>query len=292
MENLSKFEVIRHGHKQGEQLSEKGREEALEKAKEIYGNIESLPQSAVVCLFSSNIGRSIDTKNTIEGELRNIMSGDENTEFIAINDVEKIKELANDLSKRIVITETAPQTSLSWKTTEEHPADEAFDKYKKRYGTEDAAGKVWIARENELPALKEEFRAKYPEVDSEDIKPSEYKMTPEEFVISFLKFFERVNESAKKNFPERPVYIVAVSHNFNADFLTLALLDMPLSVASINELGGDFRGFVESSKFTIKDNEISSEYRGKEVESHKTIDDIRKDLQSGMEERKAEWSLN
>lgn len=291
MEKFSQFEVIRHGHKQGEHLSEQGREEAIEKAKEIYGNLESLPQSAVVCLFSSNIGRSIDTKNAIEGELRNIMSGDENTEFIAISDVEKIRELANDLSKRIVITETAPQTSLSWKTSEEHPADEAFDKYKKRYGTEDAAGKVWIAREDEIPTLKEEFKEKYPEVDSEDIKPSEYRMTPEEFVISFLKFMERVNESAKKNFPDRPVYIVAVSHNFNADFLTLALLDMPLNLSSINELGGSFRGFVESSKFTIKDEGISSEYRGKEVESDKTIEDIRKDLQVGMEERKREWGL-
>ncbi len=64
-----------------------------------------------------------------------------------------------------------------------------------------------------------------------------------------------------------------------------------MNVSSINELGGDFRNFVESSKFTIENKKITTEYRGKKIETHKTIDDIRKDLPASIAERKREWGI-
>jgi hypothetical protein len=57
----------------------------------------------------------------------------------------------------------------------------------------------------------------------------------------------------------------------------------------VNQLGGDFRKFTESSQFTLKDDELSVDYRGESAQNQKTISDVQEELQKSMEERKAEW---
>ncbi len=289
MTHETSFEIIRHGDKQGKELSEKGREQARSKAREIYGEIRLMPPDAVVCLFSSNVGRAQRTEEEIVNALRELCVGDQDIEILSVQELKKIEEAKEQGQKKIVIVDTAPQMGLGFDEKND-PAEAAFNKYHARYQDENAIGKIWIARAQELPALKAELHAQYPGVDSSDINPADFIKLPEEFVLNFLRFLRRMVQISRKHFPDRPAHIVGVSHNYNADLPTLVLMGKPLNVASINELGGTFRDFMESSEFIFgEDGKTSVTYRREKTEIHQSIEEAIKTLKKSLEERKKEW---
>lgn len=281
------FEMMRHGHKQGEGLSQLGVEQAGEKAREIYNKIKALPEDAVVCLFSSNIGRAIATKDTIENELLELVKSDAEIQVLSVQSKNAIENA--DPGKKIVIIDTAPQTRLGIKI-ENHPTNPAFNKYRSIYKSEDIAGQIWIARKGELPELKSDLEKQFPDIDSSDIKPSEFNMTPEEFGMDVIRFYKRMTDLSKKYFPGRPVDFINVSHNYNGDFALFALMDQPLNLATLKDLGGTFRDFVESSEVDIKDDEIVVKYRGKTIKTGKSLQEILDFLKESANARKIEWA--
>ncbi len=284
------FEFIRHGHKLGENLSPIGVEQAHVKAEEIFQRIQELPSPAVVCFFASNIGRAKDTNQVMVDRLRELCAADPSMVMASIQDLTKIEAAKTDGNQKLLLIDTGAQTSLGF-NPDHDPAEAAYTKYKDRYKDEDTVGKIWIARQSELPALQAELNKQYPEIDSSDINPADFIQTPEEFVKNFLTFMRITSQAAHKHFPGRPTYIVGTSHNYSVDFSLLNLADKSIDLEGINAFGGKFRDFVESSLIHIDEQNgaISVEYRGQAIEAPGNITDRIKRLDADMLERKTEW---
>ncbi|TAK03881.1 histidine phosphatase family protein [Patescibacteria group bacterium] len=285
----TQFEIMRHGHKKGEGLSEQGIEQAKKKAHELYERLKEIPAPAVIVLFSSNIGRAIDTKRTLESSLLDLVSQDGDFEAVSVKDAEKIDEAKTRTDKKLLITETAPQTMLGYSLRKEDLADSAFQKWRSLYKDESIVGKIWTARKEEIPALKEELRRTHPDIDPSTINPAEFIQTPEEYAFLAVDYVERMDQLSKKHFPDRPTHLVSVSHNYFSDWLTLMAMGKSINVESINELGGTYRDFVESSHLDVGNGELWVDYRGKQAHTPMTIQDVRKKLEKSMKEREKEW---
>lgn len=84
MESYKKFETVRHGEKQGEELSETGIEQAKVKARELLEEIKASPDGSVFYAMPSNVGRAVETRDVIESELRTLAEGEQGIEFISV----------------------------------------------------------------------------------------------------------------------------------------------------------------------------------------------------------------
>jgi ElaB/YqjD/DUF883 family membrane-anchored ribosome-binding protein len=290
MENYKQFETVRHGEKQGEELSKAGIEQSKIKAQELLEEIKASPDGSVFYAMSSNVGRAVETRDVIESELKTLAEGeqDQDIEFISVQDVEKIKQAKGDKSKKYVIMGIQPSTALGF--NERTPSLPAFLKLKKAYkNNEDLIGKTWAAKSGEIEKLKEKIKQEIPDLDVSEINPKEFDETPEEAALKYIRLMKRMAEITEKYFPDHPWKGLQIGHNLSADFAALALLGKNISVESIEELGGKFRQFLESAHFELKDGKIVAKYRDQEVEQEKDLDEIIQDLEKESEERKREW---
>jgi len=290
MENFKQFETVRHGEKRGEELSEVGIEQAKEKAKELLGEIKASPDGSVFYAMSSNVGRAVETRDVIETELKNLAQEEQGIEFISIQDVEKIKQIKGDKSKKYIITDIQPSTALGF--NERTPSLPAFLKFKKTYkNNEDLIGETWAAKPEELESLKEKIRQEIPDLDVSEINPKEFEETPEEAALKYIRLMRRMAEITEKYFPDHPWKGLQIGHNLSADFAAIAMLGKDISVESVENLGGKFRQFLESAHFEIKEGKIVARYRGQEAEQEKDLDKIIEDLEKASEERKKGWGV-
>ncbi len=283
-----KFENIRHGHKEGEGLSAKGIEQAREKAGMMLEEIDEAPEGTVTYIMTSNVGRAVATRDAIEASLKDRTQGREDIEFVSVQDIEGIKRIKDEPTKKVVVTELQPTTALGF--NERTPSLKAFLKYKKEYkNDEDLIGMTWIAKPEEIDRLKEKAKERLPDYDVDSIKPSEFIETPEEAAAKYIRLMKRMTEITEKHFPGRPWKSLHVGHNMSADFAAAALMKKDLSLKTIEELGGKFRNFMESATFEVKDGKLITRYRDEEVENEVSLDDVIQDLEKKSEERKKQW---
>jgi hypothetical protein len=149
---------------------------------------------------------------------------------------------------------------------------------------ENLAGKIWSANPEELKKLKDENS----EINSQDIKPSNFEQTPEELTANQLKWMKRVLDISRK-FTNSPVKLYGISHNFSTDFAALKLLGKALDATTIQESGGG-RKFLESHQVKIEGGKIHVSFRGMEREFDEgELEDIIKSLKQESEQRKEMW---
>ena len=282
------FESIRHGHKEGDGLSAKGVEQAKEKAGAMLEEIDNAPDGTVTYIMTSNVGRAVATRDNIEASLRDRTQDREDIDFISVQDKEAIERVKADPSKKIVVTELQPTMALGF--NERTPSIPAFLKYKKGYkNDEDLIGMTWVAKPEEMDKLKEIVKERLPDYDVDSIQPSEFKETPEEAALKYVRLMKRTAEITEKHFPGRPWKTLHVGHNLSADYAAVALMRKDISLETVEKTGGKFRDFLESSNFEVKEGKLIARYRDEEVENEVSLDDVIKDLERKSEQRKQEW---
>lgn len=283
------IETIRHGAKQGEALSAEGIEQARGKAGELLTEIEAAEPGMVFYVIPSNVGRAIETRRLIEDELRSLCADRPDIAFVDVKDAGGIAEAKSDPSRKYVVTELAPSRLLGF--NERTLSIPAFLEYKKRYQNDEGLiGMTWIARQNELPALRERVASRLPDLDLDSIRPNDFIETPEEAAEKYLHLMQRMTEITRQHFPNRPWKGLHIGHNLSADFTAMATLGKPLTLASLDELGGTFRRPVESSTFTMPNQE--AEYRGQHgTPEAGNLQELIERLREASEERKREWGI-
>ena len=113
----------------------------------------------------------------------------------------------------------------------------------------------------------------YPEVDINDIKPSNFFETPEDDAEKKIRFMIKTLKIAQKYFPDNPVKIFGISHSVRSDFAAMKLLGINISAKAFEEIGGA-RDYLESHKVTIKDGKVIVSFRGQQNEF--SVDELAK----------------
>ncbi len=281
------FETIRHGAKEGRDLSEVGVEQAKQKAQEILDLIDKMPKGAVLNIIPSNVGRAVETRNVIEQELNELCQGRDDIELISVQDIPRIEAAKDNFDKKYVITEIQPQKLLGF--TEKTPSSAAFLEYEKEFG-EDFVGKIWMARKNEFEEIRQEIGQEFPDKTTIEFNPSDFVSTPEEAAMRYLRLMRRMDEIMRKYFPNQELRSVNVGHNVAADFMVMAAMDLSLDYEHFKRFGEKFRQPIESSEVVIEEDTLKVSYRGQEEVVEKDLKQIIEELKTKSEERKEEWA--
>ncbi len=295
MENYFRtIETMRHGEKKGEELSERGEEQAREKAAELLLEIEAAPPGAVFYIMPSIVGRAKATRNIIESTLEQLVrdKGTEDIVFISVHEVEKIKAAKDDFSKKYVITDIQPSTPLGFKA--DRPVySPVYVRIRNLFkGDEELTGMTWAAKADEVGPLREEIQKKFPDVPEEEIDPKKFGEPPEEAALRYLRLMRREVELTEKYFSGHPWKSMYVGHAPAIDFATMAILGKDISIKAIEELGGKLRDFLEPAHFELKNGKIIVKFRDQETEVEKNLDEVIEELKKKSAERKKEWGIN
>lgn len=287
------FEVMRHAEKTSEgNISEQGKLDIIEKAKEYFKEIENYSDGTVISFMPSNVGRTQETRDIFEEELKKLLSkNSDKYQIIDVNNLEDIKKINKDETKKTLIVGLGQSTLIGFSLKKNDKAGEEFVRRKDDFkGDEDLIGKLWAAKPEELEDIKREIEEKYKDVNLGDIKPSNFHTTPEEVAKSQLQWTMRMLKIINKHFPENEVKLFGVSHNISTDFLSMKLLGKSISASTINEWGGKVRQYLESHKLDIDGEKIKFLYRGEERELDESLlDSILKELDEESKNRKKMW---
>lgn len=282
-------ETIRHGAKEGKELSEEGREQAHNKGDELFDRLSALPEGAVMVIYSSPIGRAKDTASIATQQMKERASTEEGFEFISVHDVEKIETLADRFDGKFVITDIHPQTLAGFKR--EDPSSQAFVDYQDRFnGDEEFVGQTWLATSKDTEDLRQRAKEAFPGIDPSTINPADFGDTPEDMAAKGLKLLRRIDQLAEKYFPEHEFSGVTVSHNAISDFMVMAAADLPLTNESMKQFGSDFRHPIEGSTVEIQNDRLIVRYRDVVHEVETTIDELLERLKVQSEARKEDWA--
>lgn len=291
------FEIMRHGEKDPQGgLSEKGVEDIKNYVKEdLMHRIENFPEGTVIVFFPSNVGRAKDTRTVFEEELGGLFEQDpEHYDTIDIQDVDKVKDFAGKKEKKILITNAGEQTPIGYKDSKVDPWIGEFTRREKDFEKDDdMIGKLWLSTEKEIDALRQEIVKQYPDIDPDDLKPSNFHDTPEHEAAEQIRWMLRLLKISNKHFPENPVKIFATSHNVLTDFASMKLLDMPLTRESLEELGGNVRDFLESHSVDIQGDKVVVKFRDQTNEFDiDKLENILEELKQESEDRRKMWNDN
>ncbi|MCK5511044.1 hypothetical protein KAI65_05930 [Candidatus Parcubacteria bacterium] len=185
------------------------------------------------------------SKSNEKGEL-----SEEGRDFI----VEKVKELFEEISED-------KNTKEFWRRLDDFKFNENL------------IAKLWAAQPEEIDMIKQEVKEQYPEVDINDIKPSNFFETPEDDAEKKIRFMIKTLKIAQKYFPDNPVKIFGISHSVRSDFAAMKLLGINISAKAFEEIGGA-RDYLESHKVTIKDGKVIVSFRGQQNEF--SVDELAK----------------
>lgn len=289
-EIINEIETIRHGHKAGEHLSEQGREEARKQAIRYYEEVQKSPPGTVFFIVPSNVERAQETRDAIQEKINDLARDNDSITFVSVQDKEKIDSLQDEFNKRIIVLDIAPQTAIGFKN--EYESGKAFYHYKTIYdGDEDAVGKTWAARRDELAGLRREIHDKHPNINDDEVDPTRFVTTPEEQAMRHIRFLRRFIEITQNHFPGHGFKMLTVGHNVDSDFTALALMGQDISVQSVNALGGHFRDFLEDAHYRQTPDGLQVDYRGQEVTKVKSFDDVLRSLSERVPDRKKEWRV-
>ncbi len=297
---MKSIESIRHGDRvikesgsYGEALSELGRENSQKKALIYCENIKESQDGTIFFTTSSNIERAIDTRSEIDNELEHLITEEDNIEMISVKDLDKIELAKNNNAKKYIIKDFHPSSLLGLGGFEKDNHNLLlFHKLKKLYkNNSNLALKTWISKKEEINELKSKIKDKFLEINTDNINPSDFTSSPEDFIIPYFKFLKRISEIADKHFPERPWKCLQVGHDVQLDLSAMFLLEGEISLKAF-EKTGSLRNYLESSSISIVNNKIIFKYRDLEKKIEADFITIIKNLKKASEERKAEWSKN
>lgn len=277
------FDIKRHGNKGPDgNLSEEGKEKIKEQTAEIIKEIELSPEGTIIGFVPSNIGRTQETRDKFEEEITKNFENKDEYEILDINQADEIKA-AIEKKKKVLIKGFAYSSLLGFKPGK--GIGKEWQRLIKTYKIdENLVGRIWAANPEELKKIQEEN----PEINSQDIKPSNFTQTPEELTANQLKWMKRVLDISRE-FTNSPVKLYGISHNFSTDFAALKLLGKQLDAKTIEESGGG-RNFLESHQVRIEGGKIYVSYRGMEREFDESeLEDIIKNLKEESKQRKEMW---
>ncbi len=283
-----KFESMRHGHKEGENLSEKGREQAKEKAKALLEEVQQSEAGTIFFVIPSNIGRAKETRSLIEAELTELVASDSGITLIDVHDVEKLQAANNNFTKKYIITGIQPTRALGLHLGTQ--MQETYLDLRNDIKDEDLVAKTWIAKPEEVSTVQDEIRRKVSgHIPMGKIRPERFEGTPEEAALHHIRLMKALQGLQQKHFPYHPTKALQVNHSPHADFAFMALAGKELSLQTVEEMGGKFRDFLEAAKIDLQDDEITIEYRGHEFINHASLDEVIATLKTQSEQRRREW---
>lgn len=281
-------ETVRHGDKKGNDLSELGVEQAREKAAELWQEIQEAPPGTVFYTMSSNVGRAVQTRNTIEQVLKELATGSPDVSVLSVHDVQDPKGDQRDMSKKYLVTDTQPQRALGF--TDATPSIPEFLRLKALYkNDENLIGLSWAATSDEISELHARVETQLPGTPTTNIHPRNFNETPEEAALLYLRLMKRMTDITEKYFPGHHSKSLHVGHNLSADFAAMALLGKDISMNSVDELGGKFRDFLEKATYEIRDNKVIASYRDQSAEQEVPLENIINQLEEASKKRRTSW---
>ncbi|HEY1074662.1 MAG TPA: hypothetical protein VGE59_03120 [Patescibacteria group bacterium] len=286
------------------EITQEGPEAAQEAARELAEHIRTLPDRSVITIVPSIVFRNKETRRHYEETLATELAEDSDIEFLPVKSEdgtpnseyrETFMQTVEESDKKIIVTGIQPQTLLGYRHDHETlPDNEALSGFVyllgELQGSEELVGKLWMCDASEFPALAQEIESRLPGVDTTKLTPGEIALTPEDFAKNYIQFLHRFYEIAKKHFPTRPFYAVNITHDFYSDFTTMAAMGKPINLQSLQEFGGSFRDFLESSEISFDGESVTTTYRGETITAPKTFKEIIEELSIASESRKEMWA--
>ncbi|MBS3053512.1 hypothetical protein A3A67_00190 [Candidatus Peribacteria bacterium RIFCSPLOWO2_01_FULL_51_18] len=287
--NISmKFESMRHGHKEGENLSERGKEQAKEKAKALLEEVQQSEAGTIFFVIPSNVGRAKETREIIETELRQLAASDSDIAFIDVHEAEQLAAAKGNFTKRYIITGIQPSRALGLHLGTQ--MQKTYLDLRSDIKDEDLVAKTWIAKPQEVSTVQDEVRSKFGEhIPLEKLRPERFEGTPEEAALYHIRLMKALQSLKHKYFPNHPAKALQVNHSPHADFAFMALAGKELSLKTVEEMGGKFRDFLEAANIDLQDDGITIEYRGDRFINNASLDEVIDALEKQADERKREW---
>ena len=286
------FETLRHGPVEDGIISKEGKDFIAKRAEELFDEIKTYSKDTVVAFMPSNIGRTQETRDIFEKELKHLFDlSEEDFQILDLKELDT-KDLP-EIDKKTLITGFGGSKILGFESPDESKnTKELLRRLKDFRGDENLIARFWSARPEEMDAIKEEVSRLYPEVDVQSLNPSDFLETPEDDAEKKIRWMMKVLERAKRYFPENPVKVFGISHSVRSDFAVMKLLGLDISAKTFEEIGGA-RDYLESHNVSIDGDEVSVSFRGSKKklsidELREVLDKVRKD----SEERKKIWEEN
>lgn len=283
-----KFESMRHGHKEGEDLSEKGKNQAKEKAKALLVEIRQSEAGTIFFVMPSNVGRAKETRDIIETELRQLAASDSEVAFIDVNDIAQLEAVKGNFTKRYIITGIQPSRALGLHF--ETKMQKTYEDLRSDIKDENLVAKMWIAKPQEVSTVQTEIRDKVVKsIPLEKLHPKVFDGTPEEAALHHIRLMKALQSLKQKYFPSHSSKALQVNHSPHADFAFMALAGKELSLQTVEEMGGKFRDFLETAHIDLEDEGITVEYRGKRFINKASLNQVIEALGKQADERRREW---
>jgi len=258
---------------------------------EIVPYLDQSNKGQVYAVIPSVVSRAVKTREIFEEELEANLVG-ENYQMLDVKDLESIKAFNNaETDKKLVITNLQPQHMIGYRDSKLDSWIGQFLELEKQLGVPDTLiGKLWIATPEELPQVQAEILKINPDIDLDKLNPALFNITPEQEAIEQIQWMIRILRIAEKQLPNKPVEIIAISHNVLIDFAAIALLGRELTTENLNELGG-VRNFLEKHEVFIEGNQVNVSFRGETHQYSLTdLNQLTNTLKEKSEDRKASWS--
>lgn len=270
--------------------------ELTERAKSILENLEKAPDGAIMAFAPSNIRRTEQTIDIFTEKLTELLANRDDIEILSLSEnseksISVLEKIKNNPSTKYIMVGLRGSWLIGAK--EDNVSIPVINKWKNILnGDENLLGKIWATHKDEIPSIIEELKSKGINIEPEIIKPSEFKSTPEDQIIHFLKWIQAMKKIGENHFSDRPLILEGISHNLRSDYTMLSLFDEDISLESINRvLGGEFRKpFERSSIIFEKSGSIKIKYREIEkIYSSDEFENIIKKVKERRENRKREW---
>jgi len=284
---------MRHAPKDPNQLlTVQGIQEVRDMVRnEIVPHLNQSNKGQVYAVIPSVVSRAKKTREIFEEELEALLDN-ENYQMVEGKDLESIKAFNNaETDKKLVITNLQPQHMIGYRDSKLDSWVDQFLELEKQLGVPDTLiGKLWIATSEELPQVQAEILKINPDIDLDKLNPALFNITPEQEAIEQIQWMIRILRIAEKQLPDKPVEIIAVSHNVLIDFAAIALLGRELTTENLHELGG-VRKFLEEHSVSIKESKVNVSFRGQISQySVEDLNQLTNNLKEKSEVRKASWS--
>ena len=274
-----KFFVFRHSDKPDDKnpesqthpgLSEKGVEKAKEqKTREIKGIIDNAPDRALIYIGgATELARTKSTAIAAGEGLKALYKDKESVVILTkeeiLNQAGKTGSISSTIKKIIEIVENdenknkkiivdfplfVKELSFGRRWDAKKDNFEYFDYLDKKYG------------DNEEGAFEEWSHTKGENTEGSG------GPNPDTVAEEYLFGLDRINEFAKKYFPDRPIVVGAVSHRWDLDAAILKLIADEVSPKSFKEISNEkLTDTTEGTVITINGNQMKIAWRGKEFE--------------------------
>lgn len=254
------------------QLTYEGIRQAHDLGSEIYKEVDLSPRGRICMFVASPSGRTVETTELVVDRIEQLIKREkpEHLKLLRVNGLDSSSSLELDEQDSIFIFDQQGVSDI------DSFSNDTLEKINKLFGGETIGEMLWYAKPEELQALKEELKIRFPEIDPatiDKISPRDYQVPPEEVVARIVGYYEKLIDLANKQFPNRSIDFYSVSHNMILDATSMRLLGMEISTASVKKLGGEARTSLEAGQIIVDGNSVTIKFR--DMENRITLDELR-----------------